>query len=438
MKRRIYGLLSVAAIATLGFGCKEDPLADSGGSLSRVDLQYTYREVIIADSVQTFAIERDALNTPLPPTATIRSCNTAIATVRLHDDAPQQRTGFFIKGVTYGTTCVIAEAGSLADTMQVATFPASIAITGPDSIGSGAVSQFSWQYRDRVGNPVTGVPVPAFKSSDTTRAKPLPTPLGAITAFSPGLVTLSVTGTGSPADGVTNSKGVTVVPGTFLGGITPSSGDPTDTVKLTNAVGGPGFDSDTRVVVNNADPFILSVTTDSLKLIVPGIGAVGSVVVGLTNLGAAQVAQNGTFTSNTASFADPYDAVNDDATTAPVITANGDYYIVMSGGCSNGGGGAGTDCDDWFRVTNPGGTAATVTVRVDWFTGADVDVLMGTDPVDVYNYGCEDGCGGATGVNPQTTSLSVPAAATKYVWVNLYDAGGAASTLIRVRVSGLP
>jgi hypothetical protein len=300
--------------------------------------------------------------------------------------------------------------------------------------------QYTFQHRDAAGAPVAGVPNPTFASADTTKAKVVVgAPLGTFTAFAPGAVTVSATGTGSPQSGVTGTKSVTVAAGTFVGTLTPSSGDPTDIIKVTRGVGGPAFDADTRVFINNIRAFTFGLTADSVKVVVPGVGAAGPVSLLMDNMGAGQLAQTITFTSNTASFADPFDGVNDDPNTAPVITANGDYYITMSGGCANGGGGAGTDCDDWFRVTNPGGAAASVTVRVDWFiTAADVDVLMGTDPVDVYAYGCEDGCGGATGANPQTTNMSIPAAGTKYVWVNLFDAGAAPSTTIRVRVSGLP
>jgi len=444
MNRRLFGTLGVMAalVASTVAGCKGDPLSDLGdGTPAALVTDFTYLEVIIAGTRTWTATVVDGRGTPLVAAVTFRTCN-AVASVAIdtsYHPVPATSTRAVVTGVTYGTSCVIAEGGGFSDTVQIATFPASIVITGPDTIGSGATTVFGYEYRDAAGNPVVGVPAPTFSSGDTTRAKVSPSPLGTVSAQAPGGVVITVTGTGSPASGVTGTKSITVAPGSFLGTVAPTSGDPTDTLKVTNAAGGPGFDADTRVFINNVRAFTFGLTFDSVKVIVPGIGAAGSVTLSLQNMGASQVAQNVTFTSTTASFADHYDAVNDDPNTAPILTANGDYYITMSGACANGGGGVGTDCDDWFRITNPGAAAATVTVRVDWFiTAADVDVLMGTDPVAVYGYGCEDGCGGATGANPQTTSLSVPAAGTRYVWVNLYDAGGAASTVIRVRVTGLP
>ena len=431
MKRQIYGLLGVVAIAALGAACKDDPLSDTGGSLSRLDLESTYREVIIGDSIRTFAIERDALNTPLPPTATVRSCNTAVATVATVSDAPQVRAGFFVKALTYGTTCVIAEAGALADTMQVATFPASLAILGPDSVGSGSVTQFTWAFRDRAGNTVAGVPAPTFSSSDTLRAKAAVAPVGSVSALAPGLALITAVGVGSPAAGLTGVKGVTVVPGTFTGGITPASGSPGESVKLTNAVGGPGFDSDTRVFINNVETFKFNTTTDSVRFVVPGVGVAGNVTLGLTAMGTAQVAQNGTFTSNSALFADTYDAVNDNPATSPVITTNGDYYIVMHGTCTDGAPtDPGDDCDDFFTITNAGGVPDTMTVRLDWFDAADVDILWRNsgNTAFVGNFA------GATGANPEASTVNVPAGATWRLWINLFAPGGA-STVVRVRVT---
>lgn len=431
MKRQIYRLLGMAAIAVFGAACKGDPLADTGGSLSRLDLEFVYREVVIGDSLRSFALERDALNTPLPPTATVRSCGPAIATVAPVSDAPQQRTGFFVKALTYGTTCVIAEAGPLADTMQIATFPASIVLTGPDTIQSAAVTPFAYEFRDRTGNPVAGVPAPTWTTADTTIAKALVAPNGSVRGRSPGLVTLTVTGAGSPPGGVVASKAITVIPSPYTGGVTPTSGSPGDTIRLTNAVGGPGFDSDSRVLVNGVRTFVFGITLDTLRFVIPGVGATGAVPLAMTNMGPEQAAQGGTFTSNTASLADPYDAVNDNPATSPVISANGDYYVVMHGTCTDGAPtDPGDDCNDFFTITNAGGVPDTMTVRLDWFDAADVDILWRNsgNTAFVGNFA------GATGANPEESTVFVPAGTTWRLWVNLF-APGDASTIVRVRVT---
>jgi len=526
MKREIYRLLGVVAIAALGAACKKDPLADTGGSPSRLDLQFAYREVIIGDSLRTFAVESDALNTPLPPTATVRSCGTAIATVAPVSDAPQQRTGFFVKALTYGTTCVIADAGVLSDTMQVATFPARIVLTsGPDTILSGTSGNYTFRFEDRGGAAVAGVPAPEWSVTDTTFGV-ITAAGGVLTGRDTGLSTVKVAGIGSPPEGLGAQKGVLVIPAPFTSTITPNPADPGQTVKVTRgagpvfdanttlgfsgalqvfvagsltpdsvkvaipdlaaggalsvamgrlgagevtqgggaftvntpvllngtvspsagspaqvviikrAGGDPAFDANTRVYFGGVRTFVSAVAADSVVVPVPGIGGtVGAKELRMTRMDAGDVARRLTFTSNSASLADPYDATNNNPATAPIITANGDYYIVLYGACANGAGGA--DCDDFFRITNNGGAAATVTVNVAWLAGADIDVLLGSDPVGLVNFDCDDGCVGATGADPENTSISVPAGATYYLWMNLFAASGA-STVARVRVSGLP
>jgi hypothetical protein len=114
---------------------------------------------------------------------------------------------------------------------------------------------------------------------------------------------------------------------------------------------------------------------------------------------------------------------------------------VLSGACVNGAGGK--DCDDWFRISNTGGSAATVTVNAEWLPGpgttaattTDIDLLAGST---VANAGNCQFCAGATGANPENVSFSVPAGATYYLWINLFGTGGAVSTVARIRVSGLP
>ena len=442
MNRRHFGAFGVLIIAAVALGsCKSDPLSDLDGIPAAVVTDFDLVRVAVGDTVSVTSSVIDGRSTPLAVPIAFRTCS-AVATTAIDPEyhpVPATSVRALVIGASLGTTCVIASAEGLEDTVDVLTFPATLVITGGpanDSIPSGAVTQFTYQFLDHQGNGLTGLPAPTFTSSDATRATVLAAPVGAVQGKSPGAVTLTAVGVGVNPSGITATRSLTVVPGTFTGGIAPTAVNPGDTVTLTAAAGGPGFDADTRVDVRGVRAFTFAITANSMKFAVPGIGVAGVVPMTLTNMGADQAAQNGTLTSNTASLADPFDGVNNDPNTAPVLSTNGDRYVVLSGTCAGGGGG--TDCDDWFRIQNPGAAAVTVTVRVDWFTGADVDILMGSNPTDILNFTCEDGCGGATGANPQTTSLSVPAGATRYVWINLYDAGGAASSLTRVRVSGLP
>ncbi|MGE5802693.1 MAG: hypothetical protein ACM358_10570, partial [Gemmatimonadota bacterium] len=240
---------------------------------------------------------------------------------------------------------------------------------------------------------------------------------------------------------ITQSPGpFTINPVAALAGSrSPTSGVPGTPVVI-KRTSGPVFDANTRVYFGGVRTFISSFSADSIVAPVPGIGSTGNVELRFTRLDAGDVARNLTFTAQTAAFllADKYDSTNNNPNNAPVISANGDYYVVLSGACTNGAGGAGSDCDDWFKIRNTGGSAATVSISAAWLAGPDIDILMGSDPDGVHNFDCEDGCGGATGANPENTAIAVPAGATYYLWINLFAAGGAPSTVARIRVSGLP
>jgi len=529
MKRQIYGLLGMVAIVALGGACKDDPLADTGGSPSRLDLEFAYREVIIGDSVRTFAIERDALNTPLPPTATVRSCTPAVATVATVSDAPQQRTGFYVKGLTYGTTCVIAEAGVFSDTMQVATFPARVLITsGPDTVVSGTTGAYTFQYVDRGGAGVAGVPAATWSVTDTTFGVVNPAG-GVLAGRDSGLVTLKVSGIGSPPEGLSAQRGVLVVPAPFTSTITPNPADPGQVVKvargagpvfdanttlnfsgvlqtfvagsltpdsvkvaipdlaaagaltvamgrmgpgdvvqhagpftvntpaafggtlspanatagqlmkITRGGGDPAFDADTRVYFSGRRAFVTAITADSIKVPVLGFDSVGAKDLRMTRLDVANVARRTTFTASSTAKTDPYDATNDDPATAPSLTANGDYFVVESGTCTDGAfTDPGDDCDDFFRVANPSGIDTLFArVQADWFSGSDVDILWCKNATCSGPGNVVTG-GGATAANPEVSNVKIPPGATWFLWINYFEPVGVTSDVIRVRLSGLP
>jgi hypothetical protein len=267
---------------------------------------------------------------------------------------------------------------------------------------------------------------------------------GSFSARAPGLVTLRVTGTGSPSGGVTGTKSVTVVPGVFTGTVTPGSGAPADVIKFTRVAGGPAFDADTRLSFGPG--FTISswtdsirVTADSIKGAVPLVASTGTIPFVLTNIGPSQIALAGTFTISATDLADPYDATNNNPATAPIIAADGAYFVVLSGACVDGAGGAGTDCDDFFRVTNPSATdSLSAVVRFGWVpAGADIDVLWCKNATCSGAGNVITG-GGATLANPEISTLAgatrIPPGATWYLWLNLWLAEGVPADLGRVTI----
>src|SRR5207245_10117681 len=82
--------------------------------------------------------------------------------------------------------------------------------------------------------------------------------------------------------------------------------------------------------------FVARKTRDSLYVIVPPLGATGSSDLVIVRVDSGNVAEKVTFNSTSSSLLDHYDRASDAPTTAPPITANGDYYITVSGVCKKG------------------------------------------------------------------------------------------------------
>jgi hypothetical protein len=429
----------------VGAGCKKDPTADLAGKGARLSLEFSYREVIIADSVRTFAAVYDGVNSPVLMAITLRSLNTAIATVSTVSDAPLPRQGFLIHGISYGTTKIVAEGGGFSDTMDVATFPASIQVFGRDSVISGFTRQYTYAYFAADNTDVTsqGIPAPKWRTNDTNKGTTTQT--GLLSGFDPGVVTITaVSPRGPGTDSIRASRPVFVDPRPFRGTTSSLTGVPTDTVRFFRDVTAPRFNQDSGATAAAlkvtfkfiAIPtFIARRTADSLYVIVPPIGEVGPSDLVITRVDSVKTSEKVTFTSSTASLLDHYDPASDDPATAAAITANGDYYMVLHGTCKDGAvTSPGDDCDDFFAVTNTTAAALPVRVVASWLSASDVDIAW------CRNAGCTSITfgGGATAANPETSNVSIPAGATWYLWLNLFNPAGTKSSFVRVRVSGLP
>lgn len=532
MNRRLFGALGVVAALTVAGGCKEDPLSDLDGNPAALVLDFSYLEVPIGDALPVTASVLDGRATPLIVPITFRTCNAVVtaAVDPTYLPVPATSARVLVTAVTYGSSCVIAEGAALADTVQVATFPVSVVVSGPDTVVSGVAATYTYEFFDRAGNPVSGVPVPTWTVGDTTRGTVTPTG-GVLSARDTGLVNVTVTGVGTAPAGVPGTKAVLVLPAPFditivpnpadpgqvvklvraptgpvfdantsvrfgtsvqafvtgsltpdsvkvaipdlaaggvlsvgaarlgpnqitqsggaftvntpallVGSASPVTGIPGTSVKITRGAGDPAFDSTTRVFFGGVRTFVTAFA-DSIRVPVPAVGTVGATELRITRMDVTDVARRLTFTADTGAFkfADPFDAVNDDPATAPAIGANGDYFIVVSGACVEGAGPpATTDCDDFFRVTNPSATdTLAAKVVLDWFTGSDVDILWCKNATCSGAGNVVTG-GGATAANPETSDVKIPPGATWYLWLNLWDPAGAAAMVTRVRFSGLP
>src|SRR3989442_2488929 len=240
MRQLLFGsVCAVLAVAMAG-SCKEDPTASLAGGLAGVKFEYAYREVTISGSFRTFAVQFDQSGSPLPPSAAVTSCSNAIATIASASDAPKVRTAFYIKAKTYGSTCVVATAGNLADTMRVATFPRAIRVSGRDTVVSGASNQYTFAYFDAANADVTaqGVPAPAWSVDSTKRG--VSTQAGVLSGFDPGIVRLTAAfPVGPGSDTLTDTKPVFVDPRPFSGTVAGTWGAPPPPRGLVGGAGPP-------------------------------------------------------------------------------------------------------------------------------------------------------------------------------------------------------
>ncbi|HYT82069.1 MAG TPA: hypothetical protein VEK86_01370, partial [Gemmatimonadales bacterium] len=253
---------------------------------------------------------------------------------------------------------------------------------------------------------------------------------------SAGRLELRLTRVGAGQSAQADSVDVSA-PAAFTGLLSATSVRPAQILKITRAAGGPAFDADTRVFFDGIEAFIAEGgTADVINVAVPVIDKLAQVELRMTRLDAAQEAEADSVNSPTKSFNDPYDAVNNDPSTAPGITANGDYFVVLYGGCHDLGNGIGeatgaADCDDWFKITNSGGSDASVTINLFWGTDADEDLYVFDDQLGFVD-------GSFFGDGEEEVTVTIPAGATWYVYLNLFESADIQHELSRVRVSGLP
>lgn len=428
MRRHRIISLSAGLVALLA-ACITDPTDGLRGGVARVAASFRYLVVVVGDSTSVSAQALDQQGNPLPDIPEVASATPAVATVQAVSGAPLSQTKFFVKAVGFGVARVIVSAGGVADTVTVQTYPARVTIAAPgNTIGSGNTTQLTAEPRSRAGAILTGVTPIAWSSSDETIATV--DGAGLVTGKSPGNVTISAEAPGE----VVGSRDFTVVPGTFGGSLSAASGEPGELITINRGAGGPPFDVDTRVAIRGRNTFIRTRTADALEVPVPPTEVTGAVELLIANMGPDQIAQTTTFTANSAGFDDRYTPDNNDPFTGPPVT-NGDYYFILHGTCEDAGNGigeGGANCDDFFTITNPSGSDASVTLEVGWFGGADVDFYVVDDTFSsfiVLRF---------TTNNPELATITIPANTTYIIWINMYDPAGGTHSFSRLRVSGLP
>lgn len=461
MNARILGL--VGLLAAVAAGCHSDPTNSLVGKPARVGFQFATVRLEVADSLGTFAVLTDEGSTPIAQAITITACDpTTVSVLGVQSGTPLVQTNFFIKGIKYGTACVVATVDGLTDTMQVATVPDQIRITsGPDTILSGDSGQYTFEYRDKKGNVMTGVPIPSWSSATTALGNFGDATVPNYVTASPGVNTIKAlvsfsafSGSVTAKDSVT--KVVATIPSVFPGTVAPLVAAPATTVLARGGIL-PNWDGNSAVTVGSQAAFVVGHANDSVRFVMPPFGNTTAHPVLFTNVGGKDLATQtppATFVNNpTAALDGPFfpgdtDVTADASLTLPKVKADTTIiYDVNHGTCS---GGSNTDpgdhCNAFFLLNNNTASPDTINIQLDWVSSAGIDSPpTGSSPQtgpDQDILLCDSVCGGfvgnfngATTATPEKTTVIIPANTKWNLWINLFDPFGLQALLFRVMLT---
>jgi hypothetical protein len=424
---------TLLTVALLILGCAKDPTASLRAGPKRLLLSSSVLTVNVGDSLAVTATVVDDQGNPLEDEATATSTTPQVVSVIKTSGAPLPRSRFFVKALTFGEGKVDVTVAGITESIKVLTYPASLRITGiPDSLASGTAIPLTAQVLSASNQPVSGVTVTweselagAYCGEDCATVTS-PGSTTTVLGKDPGTVNIIATVPG----GATTAVTFKVYAPPFDGTPSATSGNPADIITLTSNPSAPEFDESSGVTLGDVDGIVVgAVTAHQMTVQIPPNEAAGLKKLFITGLGPDDFTQFFNFTLNRAD--DAYEDTNDDPATAPAITANGTYTVIVSGECANGVGG--TDCDDIFAITNTTGSPITIDLGASWPTDADVDLFV------CYDEDCTDGnFDGATGDNPEALSDTIAPGDTYYVWLNLWAPEDTPFSVVELTVSGIP
>jgi hypothetical protein len=210
-----------------------------------------------------------------------------------------------------------------------------------------------------------------------------------ITVPGPGLYYVRVQAVNSQVPGGiwSAAESFQVVSTVFSGTLSVTSGGFTDPLIITRDPNIP-WDGNEWVLIGGIEPWVVAQNLSSISVLVPDV-ALGNQTMEIGGQGPGDVLQTVTF--NITSQFTP----NSDYTTAPDISGGPfpmDFYISLS------------DAEPLHFLTVAPGADLGLRVRIEWQTGADVDIYWTDENVtqDVGNYD------GATVSQPEVSTTTVP------------------------------
>ncbi len=317
-------------------------------------------------------------------------------------------------GALGGAVVAVLAAGCVED-------PTGTLLTDPDRVVTSAtsVSMFvgdsvlvTARTLDEQGNPMAALPTLASADEavatvrDTT-VPPLPQSAYYIRGIGAGQTTVTAS-----AGGVSQDIRVIVIPTSFGGSVTVSSGARIDTVVIA-ASSNVTFDASgsTTVEINGTPADIISLTADEIKVSGSSAGgATGATVTLFDLVFLGGIPLDELDAATTVDLAADRDEPTNDSFSTPTAMAMGSTQLGTVDA---------NDVDDWFQVT----LAADGTITFDLeFVGdgghPDIDLIVYDASLSLVGFA-------ASLANPESFQSGTLTAGDYLIWVNLWDGAGA-------------
>ena len=430
MKRHFFGAVGSLTALLLVAGCATDPTGDLRGDVASVVISRNYVELNVGETIRLNAKAYDSQGNALAILPTISVDDETVATITLDtitSGNPLPETDFTVEAVAPGSVVITATAGGMSATADAISFPTefggTVALDASSAVDIVTVSSTSLLKFDESSSEVlvdgNSTVILSRTAEQMQVAVVSAAPLTGASVSVTNLRFLPPYGEEYDLASLESPTTVDIRTTLFDGTVSVDASGQTGVITI-DASANFDFDDGSAAVLVNGDPTFL-VSRSATQMVVAGanVNAVTGGEVTITNaryLGQYAVAS---IVAQSTVDLNAFDnsVTTDDPATAPDVTPASFpyvYYTLVT-----------PDVPDVFaKLTG----ALDVTATFDWVTGDDVDILWCNDACTAYTGNFD----GATGANPEQSSVSIPAATTWNLWAELYDGAG---SIVRVTLT---
>lgn len=419
--RTYWGRAGVLALVATLAACDDNPVDEGRGEASSLVLNPAFAVVNAADTTRVNGFARDRYGEMTRDRVQFSACDNKITVrrdpTRVRLEPPDR---VLVLAQTLGESCVVVSGpGNLRDTATIQVVPASIDVSLPATVGSGASAQADVTFLDGNGDPASGFGLSEVVFSVSDPAIASVDEMGAVFGKAPGSAELIVTLVSTWSADRAGTAAFTVEPGQFMGTASAASGNSGDQVTYTAGPNQEPWDGDTEVLVGGVRSFILSGSsaTDLVTKIPYGLQP-GTEVL-FQSVGQSQVALVTDFDVQALITTDNREP-NDGPGSADPVTLPFDDVLVVDN----------VDIDDFFAFSLSQET--TLNLLLDW--DADVNEDMDLLVRDAADTAFQCGFATASTAIPESGSCTLPAG-DYLLWVNNFSEAGTTNYRIFVEVA---